>query len=137
MASDAKGVGHFTAENIAAVLRALPETDGTYQQLMEQAREYGSDVTKATLGKWVSTGRTDIRAGNRQTASPKNFPKPTGIVIESRISSLRTKIVGFRSESSTDCSLSGFGESADLTKPKAGSTANMGASAIISAANSQ
>ena len=68
MANDAKGVGHFTAENIAAVLRALPETDGTYQQVMEQAREYGSDVSKATLGKWVSSGRADIRAGKRQTA---------------------------------------------------------------------
>ena len=71
MANDAKGVGHFTAENIAAVLRALPETDGTYQQVIEQTQEYGSDVSKATLGKWVSIGRADMRAGSRQTAYPR------------------------------------------------------------------
>ena len=49
------------------MLRALPETDGTYQQVIEQAREYGSEVSKYTLGKWVSSGRADIRAGKRQT----------------------------------------------------------------------
>jgi hypothetical protein len=55
MADNTKRTGLFTAENIAAVLRALPETDGTYQQVTEQAREYGSDVTHYALGKWVST----------------------------------------------------------------------------------
>ena len=31
MANGANGIGHFTAENVAAVLRTLPETDGTYE----------------------------------------------------------------------------------------------------------
>ena len=68
MASNTNGVGHFTAENIAAVLRALPETDGTYKQVVEQAREYGAEVSKDTLGKWVSTGRRDLKAGKRSSA---------------------------------------------------------------------
>ena len=38
MANAANRIGHFTAENIAAVLRALPETDGTYKQVALQAR---------------------------------------------------------------------------------------------------
>ena len=68
MASNTKGIGYFTAENIVAVLRALPETDGTYGEVINRAREYGADVSQHTLGKWVSTGRTDLKAGKRQTA---------------------------------------------------------------------
>lgn len=62
------GVGHFTARNIAAVLRAVPKTDGSYSQLTAKAKEYGAHVSNSTLGKWVSCGRFDIRAGERQTA---------------------------------------------------------------------
>ena len=68
MASNTKGTGYFTAENIVAVLRALPETDGTYNEVIKRAGEYGRDVSQHTLGKWVSTGRTDLKAGKRQTA---------------------------------------------------------------------
>ena len=68
MASNTTGVGHFTAENIVAVLRALPETDGTYAQVVEQAHEHGASVSQPTLSKWVTSGRADIKAGKRQTA---------------------------------------------------------------------
>ena len=68
MASNTKGIGYFTAENIVAVLRALPETDGTYGEVINRGREYGADVSQHTLGKLVSTGRTDLKAGKRQTA---------------------------------------------------------------------
>ena len=61
-------MGHFTAENIVSVLRALPETDGTYAEVAKRAREYGAAVSKDTLGKWVSTGRRDLKAGKRATA---------------------------------------------------------------------
>jgi len=68
VASNANGVGHFTAENIVAVLRARPETDGTYAEVAKRARWYGAAVSKDTLGKWVSTGRRDLKAGKRTTA---------------------------------------------------------------------
>ena len=42
MASNTKGIGLFTAENIAAVLRTLRETYGTYDRDIKQAREYGA-----------------------------------------------------------------------------------------------
>ena len=68
MASNAKGIGHFTTDNIVAVLRALPETDGTYAQVIEQAREQGASVSKTTLSNWVTNGRANIKTGQRQTA---------------------------------------------------------------------
>ena len=68
MASNTKGVGHFTTDNIVAVLRALPETDGTYAQVLEQVREQGASVSQPTLSNWVTNGRADIKAGKRQTA---------------------------------------------------------------------
>lgn len=58
----------FTAPNIAAVLRALPETDGTYHDVIRQVSEYGVALSPSTLGKWISNGRADIKANKRQTA---------------------------------------------------------------------
>ena len=62
------GIGYFTAENLAAVLRALPETDGTYAEVVKRARDYEADVSRYLLGKWVATGRRDRKAGNRASA---------------------------------------------------------------------
>ena len=61
-------VGHFTAQNIAAILRALPETDATYDKVITKTREYGGQVSKHTLAKWLANGRSDIKANKRQTA---------------------------------------------------------------------
>ena len=58
----------FTAPNIAAVLRALPDTDGTYHNVIRQISEYGVALSPSTLGKWVSNGRADLKANRRQTA---------------------------------------------------------------------
>ena len=58
----------FTAPNIAAVLRALPDTDGTYHDVIRQVSEYGVALSPTTLGKWVSNGRADLKANKRQTA---------------------------------------------------------------------
>ena len=47
----------------------LPARRST-QESLGNARisgEYGGDVSQHTLGKWVSTGRTDLKAGKRQT----------------------------------------------------------------------
>ena len=68
MVKHSTGVGYFTAENIVAVLRALPETDGTYAEVVKQAREYGSTISKAVLGRWVAEGHHDLQASKRQTA---------------------------------------------------------------------
>ena len=68
MPNNTNGIGHFTAENIVAVLRALSDTDGTYGVVAKQATEYGSYVTRRTIGRWISTGRKDLKACNRQTA---------------------------------------------------------------------
>ena len=68
MAGNTQGIGYFTAENIVAVLRAVPQTDGTYAEVVKHAREYDAGVPKHTLGKWVSTGRRDLKAGRRETA---------------------------------------------------------------------
>ena len=61
MVNHANGIGYFTAENIAAVLRALPETDGTCEEVIKQAREYDGDVSKHTLGKSVSSECAKMR----------------------------------------------------------------------------
>ena len=63
MASCKTGVGRFTARSIAAVLRALPETEGSYQEVVRQASEYGVAISQSTFSKWVTNGR----AGKRHT----------------------------------------------------------------------
>ena len=66
--SGTNGIGYFTGENLAAVLRALPETDGTYDEVIERARDYGAEVTRHTLSKWLTSGRKDGKMGKRTTA---------------------------------------------------------------------
>ncbi len=61
-------VGYFTAENLVAILRAVPQTDGTYRAVVAKAREHGSDVPEAELTRWIAEGNADIRAGNDETA---------------------------------------------------------------------
>ena len=61
-------VGYFTAENLAAILRAVPKTDGTYRAVVAKAREHGGDVPEAELARWITEGNADIRAGNDETA---------------------------------------------------------------------
>ena len=68
MPSIKKGVGSFTADHIVAILRALPDTDGTYAQVIARATEHGAQLSATTLGKWLTTGRADIEAGNAYTA---------------------------------------------------------------------
>ena len=68
MAINSNVVGNFTAENIVAVLRALPETDGTYSQVIERTKAYDGNVPPHALGKWVTSGRRDLKADKHQTA---------------------------------------------------------------------
>ena len=41
MPNTAQGVGLFTAENIVAAIRAIPESDGTYRDVARKAEQYG------------------------------------------------------------------------------------------------
>ena len=62
------GVGYFTAETIAAILQALPETNDTHAEVAKRAREYGVTVSAKTISRWTILGRADITAGKSSTA---------------------------------------------------------------------
>ena len=61
-------VGEFRAENLAAILRAVPQTDGTYSAVASKAQEYGSTVLASTIAEWLEEGRGDLIAGDVDTA---------------------------------------------------------------------
>ena len=68
MPNKTRGVGLFTAENIVAILRAIPESDGSYRDVARKAEQYGSTVHYHTISNWVRHGRTDLEAGQPSTA---------------------------------------------------------------------
>ena len=68
MPNTTRGVGLFTAENIVAAIRAIPESDGTYRDVARKADQYGGNVHYHTLSNWLSHGRTDVAAGQPSTA---------------------------------------------------------------------
>ena len=82
MPSFIKGITSFTTDNIVAVLRALPETDGTYAHVVAHATEHGAQLSANTLGKWVTTGRADIQAGNAHTAYARFSQRYDSIMAE-------------------------------------------------------
>ena len=82
MPSIKKGVGSFTADHIVAVLRALPDTDGTYAQVIARATEHGAQLSATTLGKWLTTGRADIEAGNAYNAYARFSQRYDSIMAE-------------------------------------------------------
>ena len=67
MPNKTRGVGLFTAENIVAVLRAIPESDGTYRDIAHKAEQYGGNFHYHTISNWVSHGRADVVAGQPST----------------------------------------------------------------------
>ncbi len=68
MPNTTRGVGLFTAENIVAVIRAIPESDGTYRDITRKAEQYRGTVHDHTISNWVSHGRADVEAGQPSTA---------------------------------------------------------------------
>ena len=64
----ADAVGEFRAENLVAILRAVPQTDGTCSAVASKANEYGSTVLGSTLDEWIQEGREDLIAGDTETA---------------------------------------------------------------------
>ena len=68
MPNTTRGVGLFTAENIVAVIRAIPESDGTYRYVARKAGQYRGTVHDHTISNWLSHGRADVEAGQPSTA---------------------------------------------------------------------
>ena len=68
MPNKTRGVGLFTAENIVAAIRAIPESDGTYRDVARKAEQYGGNVQYHTISNWASHGRADMEAGQTSTA---------------------------------------------------------------------
>ena len=68
MPNKIRGVGLFTAENIVAVIRAIPESDGTYRDVARKAEQYGGTVHYHTISGWLSHGRADVAASQPSTA---------------------------------------------------------------------
>ena len=68
MASHTQGIGLFTAENIAAMLQAIPDTNGTYADIAGKAQEHGAILSPYTISSWVNRSRADIRARRNNTA---------------------------------------------------------------------
>ena len=68
MPNKTRGVGLFTAENIVAVIRAIPESDGTYRDVARKAEQHGGNVQYHTISNWISHGRADVAAGQPSTA---------------------------------------------------------------------
>lgn len=67
MSNNTLRIGLFTATNIAAVLAAIKESNGTYADISHKAREYGGDVSPNTIAKWITRGRRDL-SQNKNTA---------------------------------------------------------------------
>ena len=68
MAKTEKGVGLFTADNIVAVLKAIPKSNGTYRDITRQAQQYGVNISPHTISGWVNRGKADIKARDDSTA---------------------------------------------------------------------
>ncbi len=68
MASHTQGIELFTAENIAAMLQAIPDSNGTYADIAGKAQEHGAILSPYTIFSWVNRSRADIRARRNDTA---------------------------------------------------------------------
>ena len=68
MPNTRRGVGLFTAENIVAIMRATPESDGTYRDVARKAQQYGGTAHHHNICSWVNRGKADIKAGKQSTA---------------------------------------------------------------------
>ena len=68
MPNKTRGLGLFTAENIVAVIRAIPESDGTYRDVARKAEQYGGNIQYHAISNWASHGRADVAAGKPSTA---------------------------------------------------------------------
>ena len=68
MTTPNRGVNKFTAQNLVAVLRAGPESNGTDADVARVAGDYDGGVRSHNVANWVQAGNADIRNGNNATA---------------------------------------------------------------------
>ena len=68
MTTPNRGIGKFTMQNLVAVLRAVPESNGTYADVARVAEDYDGDVHPRTIHNWVQAGNADMREGRNATA---------------------------------------------------------------------
>ena len=69
MASHTQRIGLFTAENIAAMLQAIPDSNGTYADTAGKAQEHGAILSPYTN----PVGRTEAAP----TSEPAGTTRPT------------------------------------------------------------
>ena len=72
----------FTAENLVAVLRAIPESDGTYRDVACKAEQYGGYFHCHTISNWVRHSQSDIEAGQPSTAYARLTKRYQDLVAE-------------------------------------------------------
>ena len=82
MSNTTRGVGLFTAENIVAVIRAIPESDGTYRDIARKAEQYRGNVHYHIIAGWLSHGRADVEAGQPSTAYARFTKRYRDLVAE-------------------------------------------------------
>ena len=63
-----RGIGNFTTQNLVAVFRAVPQSNGTYVDVARIAEELGSHIHAQTIARWMKAGNADIRKGDNATA---------------------------------------------------------------------
>ena len=73
MSANPTAIGLFTADNIAAILGAIPDSNGTYADIAELATNRGADVSPRTLAKWIVRGRQDLE--RKKTTALARFAK--------------------------------------------------------------
>ena len=66
--SSRKPTGAFTAATITALLRAIPQTNGTYAEIARQAQRHGVTISRYTISSWVNKGRRDVKAHRPDTS---------------------------------------------------------------------
>ena len=72
----------FTADNIVGILRAVPESDGSFKDVSEKAEAHGLSLSPFTIGCWVMRGREDLRRLKVTTAHArfaKEYDKRVGL----------------------------------------------------------
>ena len=68
MTTPHRGIGKFTVQNLVAIIRAVPKSDGTYTDVSRITAERNGDVKPHTIANWVHAGNADIRDGKNATA---------------------------------------------------------------------
>ena len=63
-------LGCFRAETLAALLDAIPNSDGTCRDIVETS---GADVSHRAVAEWLKRGRRDSKDGRPQTAYARFF----------------------------------------------------------------